>query len=303
MAETAPTAIWHLEALWRHPGFVAIGITLLLALVGLAATARMRAAIGRNGPAARRAPLAREVKTAPRPVGVLTISAGGCEIAQAPRPVRAGGRSASSGLAALAAPAEILRGGAVHARAKRAADVAFSLAALVVTAPLVGVLALLVKATSRGPAFFCQRRVGWRGKEFTIYKLRTMIADAERDTGPKLADPYDERVTPLGCILRATRLDELPQFWNVLRGEMSVVGPRPERPEFTGEFIATVPGYARRLEVKPGITGLAQVRGGYDSDVREKLNYDWFYVSHQSLWLDLKILLSTVRVVLLRAGR
>jgi exopolysaccharide biosynthesis polyprenyl glycosylphosphotransferase len=195
------------------------------------------------------------------------------------------------------------RPGAAFYVAKRMFDIGFSLAALTISAPVIALLALLVKATSRGPAFFCQRRVGLRGREFTIYKLRTMMVDAERDTGPKLADPYDERVTPLGRVLRITRLDELPQFVNVLRGEMSVVGPRPERPEFTREFIEKVPGYAKRLTVKPGITGLAQVRGGYDSDVHTKLKHDWVYVYHQSLWLDLRIMLSTVRVLLLCAGQ
>ena len=195
------------------------------------------------------------------------------------------------------------RPGAVFRQAKRAFDLAFSLALLSIGGPIILLLALLVKLTSRGPAFFGQRRVGLRGREFTIYKLRTMIADAERETGPKLADPYDERVTTLGRILRATRLDELPQFLNVLRGDMSVVGPRPERPEFVASFINTVPGYAKRLSVKPGITGLAQVRGGYDSDVHTKLKHDWVYVYHQSAWLDLKILLQTVRVLLLCAGQ
>jgi len=195
------------------------------------------------------------------------------------------------------------RPGAAFYLAKRISDIGFSLAALTISAPLIALLSLLVKATSRGPAFFCQRRVGLRGKEFTIYKLRTMVADAERHTGPKLADPYDERVTPLGRILRVTRLDELPQFVNVLRGDMSVVGPRPERPEFTREFVDKVPGYAKRLTVKPGITGLAQVRGGYDSDVYTKLKYDWVYVYHQSVGLDLRIMLHTVRVLLLCAGQ
>lgn len=187
--------------------------------------------------------------------------------------------------------------------AKRGFDVGFSLIALVVGAPVIAASALAVKATSRGPALFRQRRVGLRGEEFTICKLRTMVVDAERDTGPKLADPYDARVTAVGRLLRATRLDELPQFVNVLKGEMSVVGPRPERPEFVSRFVDTVPGYTKRLAVKPGITGLAQVRGGYDTDVHTKLKYDWLYVYRQSVWLDLKILLHTVRVVVLCAGQ
>jgi exopolysaccharide biosynthesis polyprenyl glycosylphosphotransferase len=187
--------------------------------------------------------------------------------------------------------------------AKRCLDVAFSLVGLALGGPVIALLALLVKAASRGPAFFCQRRVGLHGKEFTIYKLRTMIADAERETGPVLADARDERVTPLGRILRRTRLDETPQLLNVLKGEMSMVGPRPERPEFTSRYLREIPGYAKRLSVKPGITGLAQVRGGYAADVYSKLKYDWVYVYRQSLWLDLRILLGTVRVVLLCAGQ
>ena len=196
-----------------------------------------------------------------------------------------------------------LRPGKAYRWAKRCFDIGFSFAALIITAPAIAILALLVRATSRGPAFFCQQRVGLRGRDFTIYKLRTMVVDAERETGPTLADPYDDRVTPLGRILRTTRLDELPQFFNVLRGEMSVIGPRPERPEFTRNYIGKIPGYTKRLTVKPGITGLAQVCGGYDTDVYTKLRYDWVYVYHQSLWLDLKILLQTVRVVLLCTGQ
>ncbi len=195
------------------------------------------------------------------------------------------------------------RAGTAYRWAKRWLDIAFSLAALVIAAPIIGALAVLVMATSRGPAFFRQRRVGLHGNEFTIYKLRTMVVDAERQTGPTLADPYDARVTRLGRILRITRLDELPQFVNVLRGDMSVVGPRPERPQFTSRFMAQIPGYAKRLAVRPGITGLAQVYGGYRTDVRTKLKYDWAYIYHQSLLLDLKILLKTVRVVLSCAGQ
>lgn len=192
---------------------------------------------------------------------------------------------------------------AVFRCAKRCFDIAFSAVALVISAPIIAICAVLVKATSRGPAFFRQRRVGLRGREFTIYKLRTMIIDAERDSGPRLADPYDARVTSVGRILRTTRLDELPQFVNVLKGEMSVVGPRPERPEFVSRYVQTVPGYAKRMAVKPGITGLAQVWGDYSTDVHTKLKYDWLYVYRQSIWLDLKVLVHTVRVVLVCAGQ
>jgi len=187
--------------------------------------------------------------------------------------------------------------------AKRCFDIALSLVGLILSVPFLALMTVLIPVTSRGPAFFCQRRVGLRGKEFTICKLRTMVANAVRYTGPVLADPYDARVTPLGRILRITRLDELPQLLNVLRGDMSVVGPRPERPEFTLRYLNEIPGYAKRLTVKPGITGLAQVCGRYDTNTHIKLRYDWVYVYRQSLWLDLKILLRTALVVLRCMGQ
>jgi lipopolysaccharide/colanic/teichoic acid biosynthesis glycosyltransferase len=137
---------------------------------------------------------------------------------------------------------------------------------------------------------------------FRIYKLRTMVADAEQRTGPVLADPYDARMTTVGRWLRATRLDELPQFVNVIKGDMSVVGPRPERPEFVGQFLKEVPGYAKRHEVRPGITGLAQVYGGYLTTVYSKLRYDWLYLYRCSFWYDLRIIGLTIKVVLSRAG-
>jgi len=185
---------------------------------------------------------------------------------------------------------------------KRVLDVLFSLLMLALSWPLVLLAALLIKATSEGPAFFVQERVGKGGQTFRMYKLRTMVVDAEKTTGPVLADPYDARVTAVGRFLRATRLDELPQFWNVIKGDMSVVGPRPERPEFVSNFMAQVPGYAKRHEVRPGITGLAQVYGGYLTNVYNKLRYDWLYLYRCSLWYDLRIVLLTVKVVFGRAG-
>lgn len=177
--------------------------------------------------------------------------------------------------------------------ARRAFDVVFSAAALVITAPLMGFAALLLKLTSPGPVLFRQTRVGLNGQTFTMLKLRTMVLDAERD-GPSLCTGYDDRrLTPVGRLLRKTRLDEIPQFYNVLRGEMSVIGPRPERPVFVERFDGQIPGYQERHRIRPGITGLAQVNGHYLSNARDKLRYDLFYLYHRSLWLDASILLRT----------
>jgi len=168
---------------------------------------------------------------------------------------------------------------------------------LVMFAPVIGVLALLVKVTSRGPAFYRQERVGQNGRTFTIIKLRTMRTDAEAATGPVWAMKKDSRVTPVGAILRRTHLDELPQLWNVVRGEMSLVGPRPERPYFVQHLREVIPGYEARLAVKPGITGLAQVRAGYDHelrDVRRKLKLDLLYIRRMCWWVDFSILARTL---------
>lgn len=188
------------------------------------------------------------------------------------------------------------------ARVKRCFDIAFSLAMLVLTAPVVIVAATAIILTSEGPWLFRQTRVGQYGTTFTMYKLRTMVRDAERDTGPVFAQADDVRVTPVGRLLRRTHTDELPQLWNVLRGEMSLIGPRPERPEFSLQFVARIPGYARRLAVRPGITGLAQVCRGYLTGVQEKLQCDLAYLSRTSLWQELHILVMTVRAILSRSG-
>lgn len=181
---------------------------------------------------------------------------------------------------------------------KRVFDICVSSVCLVVALPVIVLAALAVKLSSPGPAFYCQVRVGQNGKTFSLIKLRTMIPDAEKDTGPVLATTDDPRVTRVGRILRATRLDELPQFINVLRGDMSFVGPRPERPEFVREFCNTIPEYKYRLKVKPGITGLAQILGRYDTDAADKLRYDLYYIRNYSLLLDLQILMQTLRVML-----
>jgi lipopolysaccharide/colanic/teichoic acid biosynthesis glycosyltransferase len=163
-------------------------------------------------------------------------------------------------------------------------------------APLVAFIALLIKLTSRGPAFYSQARVGKNGRLFTIYKLRTMIDNCESLTGPRWSIPGDPRVTRVGSFLRATHLDELPQLLNVLRGDMSLIGPRPERPEFVPELERALPAYGQRLLMRPGVTGLAQVQQPADTDldcVRRKLAYDLYYIERVSPWLDLRLLFAT----------
>ena len=182
--------------------------------------------------------------------------------------------------------------------AKRCFDVCFSLVALVVGAPVVALAALAIRLTSPGPALYRQERVGCGGRLFVIYKLRTMVEGAENETGPILARRDDPRSTMLGRILRVSKLDEWPQFYNVLRGDMSVVGPRPERPCFVGVFRRHIPAYSQRHTVRPGITGLAQVKGGYRTNVYVKLRYDLIYIHRQSLWLDLWILARTPLTIL-----
>jgi lipopolysaccharide/colanic/teichoic acid biosynthesis glycosyltransferase len=190
----------------------------------------------------------------------------------------------------------VVNTGGVYGPVKRAAEFAAALVLLVLTAPLILLAALLVKLTSRGPAFYTQTRVGLGGRPFTIYKIRTMIHNCESLTGPRWAIPGDPRVTRVGHFLRMTHLDELPQLLNVLRGDMSLVGPRPERPEFVRELDRALPGYRRRLAVRPGVTGLAQVQLPADSDlnsVRRKLDQDLYYVRACGPWLDFRLLCCT----------
>ncbi len=178
---------------------------------------------------------------------------------------------------------------------KRAFDIVFSAAVLIFFSPLMLLIALLVKLTSPGPVFYIQERVGIDGRPFLIYKFRTMYVGAEEDTGPVWAKPNDPRRTPLGRILRRFSLDELPQFINVLLGDMSVVGPRPERPHFVEQFRQQIPRYMRRHREKAGITGWAQVNGlRGDTSIEERTKYDLYYVEHWSLLFDLKIILKTL---------
>jgi lipopolysaccharide/colanic/teichoic acid biosynthesis glycosyltransferase len=156
--------------------------------------------------------------------------------------------------------------------------------------------------TSPGPALYHQRRVGRHGQPFVVHKFRSMRNDAEKETGAVWAKAGDTRVTTVGRFLRKTRIDEIPQLWNVLLGDMSFVGPRPERPEFVQMFLRELPAYGLRFQVKPGIAGLAHVHGRYLTTAENRLRYDLAYVYHQSLWLDSVILLETLRVVATMKG-
>jgi lipopolysaccharide/colanic/teichoic acid biosynthesis glycosyltransferase len=170
--------------------------------------------------------------------------------------------------------------------------------------PLLPVIALAIRADSPGPVFYRQRRVGQNGREFQIIKFRSMRTDAEQN-GAVWAQEGDPRVTRVGRFMRRVRIDELPQLWNVIRGDMTLVGPRPERPEFTSLLQSELPGYAHRHSVKPGLTGWAQIRYRYASSVQDtakKLEYDLYYVRHRSLLFDIKIMFLTIPVILHMRG-
>lgn len=189
---------------------------------------------------------------------------------------------------------------------KRLFDMSIALVGLILASPLMLLLVLVVRNESkwRDPAIYKQIRTGQHGQPFTIYKFRSMVVDAER-SGAVWASKNDPRVTRVGAFMRKTRLDELPQLWNVLKGDMSFVGPRPERPEFVDSLVHKIPYYAMRHRVKPGITGWAQVNypyGDSEADTREKLQYDLYYIKNYSLFLDLGILVQTAEVVLWRKG-
>lgn len=185
--------------------------------------------------------------------------------------------------------------------AKRALDYVISAVAILVASPLLIVIAILVKLTSKGPAIYRQERVGLNGKTFFIYKFRSMTVDAEKGTGAVWAKQNDPRVTPFGSFMRKTHLDELPQLFNVLKGEMSLVGPRPERPEMVKTLKQTICDYEKRLAVLPGITGLAQVRHRYDEtldDVRKKVKYDIFYIKKMCWLTEMRIVALTCVMML-----
>ena len=197
---------------------------------------------------------------------------------------------------------KLLRSGCETPAPKRILDISFALIVLTIGFPVLCLIALCIALEGRGSVLFCQERVGFCGRTFRMYKFRSMVADAERGTGPVWSSDSDPRVTRVGGILRRTHLDELPQLYNVLRGDMSVVGPRPERPALVERLSRLVPGYDERWAVLPGITGLAQVRHVYDQStktVRQKLRYDRCYIRRQgSFGLDLKIMAATVALML-----
>jgi lipopolysaccharide/colanic/teichoic acid biosynthesis glycosyltransferase len=185
-------------------------------------------------------------------------------------------------------------------RLKRTLDLVLCVASAPLMLPLIAAVGLYVRLVAGAPVLYRQERIGQDGRRFTITKFRTMVRDAESLTGPVLAEAEDPRIIPALRWVRAMRFDELPQIWNVLRGEMSIVGPRPERPELAERFSTLIPGYMRRHEVPPGITGLAQVHGRYRTDPEYKLGHDIQYLVNWSAVLDLQILARTVWVILSR---
>jgi len=198
----------------------------------------------------------------------------------------------------------LVRPKALNKALRRVRDIVGSLILLVLVMPLLPVVACMIKLDSRGPLFYRQDRVGLHGRIFSLLKFRSMRIDAE-NRGPSWASERDPRVTRAGTFMRAFRIDELPQLVNVLRGEMSLVGPRPERPFFTEQLAQVIPRYDDRTRVLPGITGWAQVNYPYGAsveDARVKLAYDLHYIRNQSPLLDLRILMATVRVIALRVG-
>lgn len=189
---------------------------------------------------------------------------------------------------------------------KRTIDIAVSLTVLLLFMPVWIVVTVAIRVNSPGPIFFTQERLGKDGKVFKIIKFRSMYHDAESQTGPMWAEKDDPRVTPVGRIIRRLHIDEVPQFINVLKGDMSIVGPRPERPFFVEQLQQRIPLYSQRLRVRPGITGWAQIKGKYDNtleDVRRKLQYDLFYLENLSVRLDMKIILNTLYVMLTGKGQ
>jgi exopolysaccharide biosynthesis polyprenyl glycosylphosphotransferase len=178
--------------------------------------------------------------------------------------------------------------------AKRAVDTIGSLALLLLLSPLLLLIAVLIRLTSRGPVFFRQERLGLMGRSFTIYKFRSMVVNAEADTGPVFATAEDKRRTFLGSILRRLSLDELPQLYNILRGDMSLVGPRPERPYFVARFQHEIPGYSERFRARPGVTGWAQVNGlRGNTSILERTQHDLDYIEHWSFAFDMRIIFVT----------
>lgn len=206
-------------------------------------------------------------------------------------------RPPSRPVATLGAAASVVVPVTWYSAAKRLVDLVLGLAMLVLAMPILVFMAVLVKLTSRGPIFYSQTRVGKGGRPFTIWKVRSMYHDCERFSGIQWSQAGDPRVTPVGRFLRRSHLDELPQLWNILRGDMSLIGPRPERPEFVPQLEKAIPRYRERLLVLPGVTGLAQIHLGPDTDlasVERKLAFDLYYIKQLSLWTDARVFLATI---------
>lgn len=189
----------------------------------------------------------------------------------------------------------------IYLEIKRFADISLSLIGLIIGAPIVIIASICIVLESRGKPLYSQMRVGLNNKEFKMYKIRSMRIDAEAD-GAQWAKKDDPRITKVGKFIRKTRIDEIPQLFNVLKGDMSIIGPRPEREIFYKQFEKTIPDFRKRLLVKPGLTGYAQVNGGYDLTPDEKLRLDLYYESNQSIKLDILIILKTFRVLLTGEG-
>ena len=183
---------------------------------------------------------------------------------------------------------------------KRTLDITISSIGLIITSPLMIIIPIIIKLYDGDSIFFKQERVTENNKIFNLYKFRTMVEDAEKHTGPVLATEKDTRITPLGRFLRASRLDELPQLFNVLKGDMSIVGPRPERPYFAEQFNEEIDGFKYRVYVKAGITGLAQILGNYSTDPKTKAKYDLMYIKNYSILLDIKIIFNTIKIIFLK---
>ena len=185
---------------------------------------------------------------------------------------------------------------------KRFLDIIICLVLLIPSSVLILIFGILVKLETPGKMFYSQERVGIMGKPIHITKLRSMFQDAEKKSGAMWAKKNDARVTKVGSFIRKTRIDELPQLFSVLKGDLSLIGPRPERPMFTEEFSKDIPGFEQRLRITPGLSGWAQVNGGYDATPSEKLVDDLYYIDHVSPWMDFKILWMTIKVVLTGHG-
>ena len=190
----------------------------------------------------------------------------------------------------------------VYLKFKRFLDIIISLVLLIPSSILILIFGILVKLETPGKMFYSQERVGIMGKPIHITKLRSMFQDAEKKSGAMWAKKNDVRVTKVGNFIRKTRIDELPQLFSVLKGDLSLIGPRPERPMFTEEFSKDIPGFEQRLRITPGLSGWAQVNGGYDATPSEKLVDDLYYIDHVSPWIDFKILWMTIKVVVTGYG-